>query len=358
MAHVCLLVYPSTRLTPEFFSPDISDRGELLALRGDLALSLRSIVASKVLHRPQTGHDVVLTLDAELQAFAAEQLGDREGAVVVLDVESGAVRAMVSLPTFDPAALDRGNSTVDDPAQPLFNRATQGLYSPGSTWKAVTIAAALDSGQTRLDEVVEDGEAVEYFSGFPVRCNNNPEGTNRFDIAHAFGWSCNVTFARMGSRLGASSFRAYTERFGLGDSPPFPFPVAEASLSSDDAFEETELVSAAFGQGEILVTPLHMALIAAAIAGDGDLPVPYLLDEVLGVRWNAIADERGSWKKGVPANSAALHASLSLRSMIFAQSPVGSSNSRTVWPTDANPGLASTRRTSPPYRVPWASFNQ
>ena len=276
-----------------------------VALRGDLGLSMRSLIASKVLHRPQTGHDVSLTLDAELQAFAAEQLGAREGAVVVIDVESGAVRALVSLPTFDPAVLDQGGSAADDPALPLFNRATQGLYSPGSTWKAVTLAAALDAGQIRLDDVVDDGETTEYFSGFGVSCNNNPEGTNRFDIAHAFGWSCNVTFARMGKSLGAATFSEYGRRFGLEAAPPFAIPVAEASLSADDLFGETELVSAAFGQGEILVTPLHMALIAAGVAGDGDLPVPYLLEEVKGVRWNAIADERGHWKKGVPARTAA-----------------------------------------------------
>ena len=105
------------------------------ALRGDLGMSIRQLLASRLLHRPQAGHDIQLALDAELQDFAASQIGDREGAVVVLDIESGALRSLVSLPTFDPRSLDQSAPSPDDPSRPLLNRATQGLYSPGSTWK-------------------------------------------------------------------------------------------------------------------------------------------------------------------------------------------------------------------------------
>ncbi len=236
------------------------------ALRGDLGLSLRELLLAQLLHRPQRGHDVVLTLDAGLQAYAAELLGDREGAVVVLDVETGAVRALVSQPTFDPAALDEGKLNADDPRRPLLNRATQGLYPPGSIWKTVTLAAALDEGLVKPGDMVTDGDAEEYFGGFGVRCNNNPEGVNSFDIAHAYAYSCNVTFARLADALGASRFGDHARRFGIGDAPPFPLPTVRSLVSLDDELSPAELASAGFGQGEILVTPLAMALVGAAVA--------------------------------------------------------------------------------------------
>ncbi len=274
------------------------------ALRGDLGQSYRQLIASRVLHRPQDGHSVVLTLDGELQQYAADQLGDREGAVVVVDVASGAVRALVSQPTFDPAALDAGAPAADDPLQPLFNRATQGLYSPGSTWKTVTLGAALAERLVEPGDEVADGDAVEHFAGFPVRCDNNPPGETTFDIAHAYAWSCNLTFARLAVKLGEALYRRYAEAFGLGEAPPFPLPVAAGSLSSQASLDPPELASAGFGQGEILVTPLQMALVAAAAAGDGSLPVPYLLEDVPGVRWNRIADERGTWKRALSPDAA------------------------------------------------------
>jgi peptidoglycan glycosyltransferase len=273
------------------------------ALRGDLGLSMRQLLASRVLHRAQQGNDIALTLDAELQAYAAELIGDREGAAVLLDVESGAVRALVSLPTFDPSDLDRGLAP-DDGTSPLLNRATQGLYPPGSVWKVVTLAAALDAGIARPDTVYDDGEGEDRFEGFAVACNNNPAGSTRFDLAHAFGWSCNRTFARLGVSLGEAAYRDYTRRFGLGFAPPFPLPTVAGQLSGNAQMSVPELASAAFGQGEILVSPLHMALIAAAAAGSGRLPVPYLLDDVPGLRWSSLADEHGTWLRALPGKVA------------------------------------------------------
>ena len=223
--------------------------------------------------------------------------------MVVIDVASGATRALVSLPTFDPRALDAGYSP-EDPNRPLLNRATQGLYTPGSIWKAITLAAALEEGLATPDTIYADGDAEAFFDGFAVACNNNPEGTTRFDLAHAFGWSCNLTFARLGDELGEVRFRDYARRFGAESAPPFPLPVAESRLSQQLPMPRPELVSAAFGQGETLVTPLNMALVAAALAGDGSLPVPWLLSDVPGQRWSRVGDERGTWKRAVSRGTA------------------------------------------------------
>lgn len=275
------------------------------ALRGDLGRPLGAVLATRVLGRPQVGHDVVLTLDAGLQTVAAQALGDAEGAVVVVDVADGAVRALVSEPTFDPAALDAAVELPDDPSAPLFNRATQGRYPPGSTFKTVTLAAALAEDVTRLDAIVDDGgDAVEAFGGYAVRCANQPAGALRFDIAHAFAYSCNLTFARLGAQLGRERWLRHARAFGIDAAPPFPLATAAGQLSNDGALELPELVSAAFGQGEVLATPLHMALVAAAVAGDGRVPTPYLLADVPGVRWWAIGDERGTWRRAVSAGVA------------------------------------------------------
>lgn len=273
------------------------------ALRGDLGRSPRELLANRLLGRPQVGHDIRLTLDAELQDAAARALGERAGAVVVLDVADGAIRALVSQPSFDPERLDEAGGAE---GADFVARSHQGLYPPGSTLKAVTLAAAYEEGLARPDEIVEDGDATGTFDGFAVACNNNPEGVTRFSLEEAFAYSCNLTFARLGEALGAARFTQALEDFGLAEAPPLPFPAAEASTGAADGMALPELVSAAFGQGEVLATPLHMALVAAALAGDGALPAPYLLEDVPGVRWGSLADERGTWRRAVSGGTAAL----------------------------------------------------
>jgi len=276
-----------------------------VALRGDLGLGLRGMAAARVLHRPQAGHDLRLTLDADLQDLAAEALGDREGAIVVLDVQDGAVLAMTSRPTFDPAAMDLSPPDPDDPRAPLLNRATQGLYPPGSVFKVVTLAAALDEGRVRLADRLEDGDRSERLAGLDVSCGNNPPGVVSFSLEQAFGWSCNLTFARLGLALGTETWSRHAAAFGIGEAPPFPLPDQAGSLGTDEAPRDAELVGAAFGQGRLLVTPLHMALVAAAVAGDGSLPKPYLLADVPGVSWRRIADDQGTWRRAMRPGTAA-----------------------------------------------------
>lgn len=268
------------------------------ALRGDVGRPVREIIAGRILGRAGIGRDVVLTVDAGLQTAAYTALGSREGAVVVLDVDDGAVLALVSRPTFDPASLDADPSDVlDDAARPLLNRATQGLYPPGSTWKAVTLSAALTEGIADPREVRDDGRAVEYFDGYAVSCDNNPPEAVRFDLVRAFAYSCNVTFARLGAALGADRMRAHAAAFGIVDEPPFPLPTVAGNIGLEDDGDLPALASTAFGQGELLVTPMHMALVAAAIARGGRMPKPYLLADVPGARWRGIADERGTWRR-------------------------------------------------------------
>lgn len=274
------------------------------ALRGDLGLGLRGLAAARVLHRPQLGHDLRLTIDAELQDLAAAELAGREGVVVLLDVDDGAVLTMASLPAFDPATLDSAPPDPADPRSPLLNRATQGLYPPGSVFKVVTLAGALEEGLAGLDERVDDGDRSERLEGVEVACGNNPPGVVSFSLEQAFGWSCNLTFARLGAALGTERWARHALAFGIADAPPFPLPAVAGSLGPDEAPSGAELVEAAFGQGRLLVTPLHMALMAAAVAGDGMLLKPYLLRDVPGVNWRRIADDQGSWRRALSPGGA------------------------------------------------------
>jgi peptidoglycan glycosyltransferase len=223
---------------------------------------------------------------------------------------------MASSPYFNPANLDSGGALGEGV---MLNRAAQGLYTPGSVFKLVTSGAVLESGLATPDTIYEDGDATEHFDGFAVSCGNNPPGTRSFDLRMAFAYSCNLTFARLGDSLGEDRLRAHSQRFGIGQAPPFPLPVASGGLSANRPMSRPELVSTAFGQGETLVTPLQMALIVAATAGDGSLPVPWLLADVPGERWSSLADERGTWRRAISRSSAA-----QLRDMMLAAALEGS----------------------------------
>ena len=142
------------------------------------------------------GLDVKLTIDPKVQTAAAQALGARKGAVVVLDPRNGEVLAMVSVPTYDPGALaSKGEALLSDPTSPLLNRATQGRYPPGSTFKVVTAASALEHGVIRPETVVEcPGEIV--IEGFPISCRNVPQGVGTYPFSDAFTYSVNAILTR------------------------------------------------------------------------------------------------------------------------------------------------------------------
>ncbi|MFN8499913.1 MAG: penicillin-binding transpeptidase domain-containing protein [Anaerolineae bacterium] len=234
----------------------------------------------RFLHQAPVGRDVSLTLDLRLQQVADNLLGNRRGAIVLMN-NDGEVLAMASHPTYDPNRLDETFAQLSaDPAAPLLNRATQGRYPPGSTWKTFTLAAALDAGVTRPDQKFDDGAATLNVRGFPIRCNNNPPGVNTFDLAHAFGYSCNLTFARLALELGAQRYMDYASRFRADKDLPLEIPVAKSQIANKDLSDEVLLASTGFGQGELQITPIQMAMIGATVANDGKMPMPHLLKEI------------------------------------------------------------------------------
>lgn len=241
--------------------------------------------------RPQQGASLELTIDPAVQAAAVEALGDRRGAAVALDPRTGAVLAMVSRPSFDPNALSSHQlSAVDeayaelteDPEQPLVNRAIAGdLYPPGSTYKLVVAAAALESGRYQPDSELE-GEVTYTLPGTETSLPNfggaacDPEG--RPTLAHSVQVSCNTSFAWLADQLGADALREQSEEFGFEQQLEVPMSVTPSTYPDDP--DDAQVALTGIGQHEVRVTPLQVAMISAAIANDGDLMTPYLVEAV------------------------------------------------------------------------------
>ena len=225
----------------------------------------------------RSGNDVMLTIDPKLQQAAAAALGSRKGAIVAIDPRNGEVLAMVSVPTYDPGSLGTlGDALFNDPGSPLLNRATQGLYPPGSTFKAVTASGILEKGVATPDTVVDcPGQIV--IDGFPISCSNTSQGVGTYPFKHAFTFSVNAIFAQLGVKLGWTGLTDIARRYGFDSNLDFTLDTAKSQIHAPGSTATTTLLaSTAFGQGELLATPMQMAVVAAAIANGGVLQRPHL----------------------------------------------------------------------------------
>jgi peptidoglycan glycosyltransferase len=240
----------------------------------------------------EEGFDVRTTLDTDVQRLALQQLGGRKGAVVALEPKTGRVRVMASVPTYDPNSIpDRAPELNKDPESPLVNRPVQGRYPPGSTMKVVTAVAAIDSGKFTKDSVVS-GKSPKTISGAPLS-NCCGEGTGDFgplSLTQALTQSVNTVWAEVAEKLGEDTMVEYMKRFGFYDRPELDYPRAEMEASgvySRNRLTESDfdVGRVAIGQGgaegQLLSTPLQMALVAAAVGNGGKLMKPRLTDRVV-----------------------------------------------------------------------------
>ena len=249
-------------------------------------------VVDQLQGKRREGDALRTTIDAEAQRVALEQLaaaGDA-GAVVALDPRTGAVKAMASLPTYDPNALgDRARLRAlnRDPAAPLFNRATQSGYPPASTFKVLTAAAAIDSGEFTPDSPI-DGDSPKVISGVPLQ-NDGGTSYGTITLSTALTFSVNTVFAQVGEQLGIETMARYMERFGFYERPPLDYPPDQLVASGerlngrlmDPTSRRIDVGRMAIGQDKLAVTPLQMAMVVAAIANDGTLMEPHLVSEVI-----------------------------------------------------------------------------
>lgn len=279
-------------------------------LSGVATLSPTAVLEARLLGSSveQFPADLTLTLDTRLQEAAQQALGERAGAVVLLDVPTGAILAMVTYPRFDPnqlvlpepatqADVDRVQAAWAElnarSDAPLLNRATQGRYPPGSVIKTLTAAAALDSG-TLADPLapVTCPNLLPTEAGAPPVRNAVDNLFRRTgdpsDLVRVYAFSCNTAFAQIGLSLGADRFLEYARRFGLQTTdtrsgPPDlrDIPAEVGTIANEASFLQrpAALADTAFGQGQALVTPLDMAQLAASVANEGRLMRPYLVAE-------------------------------------------------------------------------------
>jgi peptidoglycan glycosyltransferase len=247
---------------------------------------------------PHDPSSLWLSIDIRLQELAARLLGEDRGAVVALEPGTGRVLALASSPTFDPNLLvspTTGQTAMDelraDPSSPLLNRATQGRYPPGSVFKVVTAIAALESGSIVADTRYPDqpGESRNGYRVSGFRIADPPRDVqldHPLDLYEAMEVSSNVYFAHVVLDTGASALVREASQLGIGRMPAFDLPTATSQVNGGDGpldgfADDVELASSAFGQGEVLVTPLQMAVVAGAVANDGVLMAPRLVDRLV-----------------------------------------------------------------------------
>lgn len=255
------------------------------------------------LHRPIQGSNLILTIDSTIQRAAEDALRNKRGAIVILDAQDGAVLAMASAPRFDPnqiqdadylqALLERCSSSAGCQGE-LINRATQSSYSPGSTWKTIALIAALDSGQVQPGTVFDFGEPVQgpngsYFvysvDGGVIPDPNHKE--NKLDLEMSYAKSANAAFAKIGDQMPADTLLKYARRLGYGNPGEVRFPLEIESTPSQVAWDADRLYSdnllraaTAIGQGEVLTSPLNVAMVVLSVVNDGRLVIPYFVQSI------------------------------------------------------------------------------
>ncbi|MBV9471972.1 MAG: hypothetical protein JO206_03315 [Solirubrobacterales bacterium] len=249
-------------------------------LRG-LQTGLSSIFGQLTPRR--VGDDVLTSLDPKAQQVAVQQLAGRAGSVVALNPQTGAVKVMYSNPSYDdnnPDATGAGISTV--------NRATQARYPPGSTFKVVSAVAAIDSGRYTPSSTV-NGNSPVTISGVPLS-NDNNQSWGMIDLTTALTYSVNTVWAQVAEALGRPTLTDYMQRFGFYAKPPLDYPpdelfpsrpVSSSGHPYAPGSPDEDIGRIGIGQGGLQVTPLQMAMVAAAIANGGKLMVPHLTDRVL-----------------------------------------------------------------------------
>ncbi len=271
----------------------------------------------------QRGNDVVTTLHMRAQRTAMEQLQGDCGAVVALEPATGRVLALASSPSFDPNLVENNFRRIErsegpcTPAAPLLDRATAGRFTPGSTFKVVTAAAALDTGTFRPTSEFDDpGYCIEYGQRvFNYSDQGTPSGYGRVTLAEAVENSINSVFCNIGKELGADVVLDYAERFGFYDRPPVELPSDEVAISGlyrngrlyrPDDPSQVDPGRLAFGQERLLATPLQMALVAAGVANDGVVMEPTLVDRIVAPDGDVV--ERfgeDEWKEAIKPSTAA-----------------------------------------------------
>ncbi len=280
--------YPTANLFSQAVGYSLAREGRSAGLERSRAPELRGLQTGlSSIFGPLTsnrvGDDVYTTLDPKAQQVAQQQLAGRAGSVVALDPRTGAVKVMFANPGYD-----NNNPNATGPGISQFNRSTQSSYPPGSTFKVVTAAAAIDSGMYTPNSLV-NGNSPKTISGVPLS-NDNNQSFGDISLTDALTFSVNTVWAQVAGHLGRATMTKYMQRFGFYSKPPLDYPSDELNISRPlssggrpipPGSPNEDIGRIGIGQGGLGVTPLQMAMVAAAVANGGKLMAPRLTDRVV-----------------------------------------------------------------------------
>ncbi|MBR6615771.1 MAG: penicillin-binding protein 2, partial [Lachnospiraceae bacterium] len=228
------------------------------------------------------GDVVVTTLHTQMQEIAYEALGDRKGAVVAMEPGTGKILAMVSKPAFDPNRIDEQWEEFingDQTEALLLNRATQGLYPPGSTFKIITALQYMREHPGAYNEYRFGCDGIYEFQNFTIQCyHKTAHGEEDFEMA--FANSCNGAFSSLGQEMDLTSLKNLSEQVLFNREQPLSIPYSMSTYVMEDGAKDWEIAQTVIGQGNTLMTPMHNLMLTSAIANGGMLMQPYLIERV------------------------------------------------------------------------------
>ena len=275
--------------------------------------------------RKKAGDTVVTTLDTRLQSAAYKAMKNHNGAVVVMEPDTGKILAMVSKPGFDPNKIDEVwdeiHTEEGEKSTVLLNRATNGLYAPGSTFKVVTALQYLREHGT-TDGYSYDCTGEDSFSGVKIICyKHRQHGT--VDLEHSIGYSCNTSFANIGmNEISMSGLRTTCEELLYNQDIPYDGGCKKSSFVMDGSTSREAIPQTVIGQGDTQITPLHNAMIMSAIANGGVLMKPYLVDSIR----NTAGDEVKKYKSSTVSSIMTSNEAKQLAELLAAPAEYGTAS--------------------------------
>lgn len=277
-------VYPYDKVFAHVVGYDTNGKSGLEATEGIALLTSHAKPLEQVQNEfkdeKNIGDNVVTTLNANLQQVAYDALGDYKGAVIVMNPSTGDVLVDVSKPDFNPNTVSSNWESLssDEANSPLLNRALQGLYPPGSTFKIVTALAYLQQYGT-FDNFSFDCQGELTYGDYTIHCAGNAvHGQQNF--AEAFANSCNCAFAQMGLDMNNSQFASLTNQLSFGSKLKLELPSSKSSFTLDNSTPGQLTMQTAIGQGNTTMTPVHLAMIAGAVANDGVAMTPNFVKRI------------------------------------------------------------------------------
>ncbi len=286
--HTWTRFYPTRQLFAQPVGYSIAAQGRSAGLEESAGPDLRGVqtglssIFGPLSPRP-VGDDVYTSLDVKAQQVAEQGLAGRAGSVVALDPRTGDVLAMYANPTYD-----NNHAAKLRPGESEFNNSTQAAWPPGSTFKVVTATAAIDSGMYTANSTI-NGDSPKTISGVPL-ANDNNQSFGNISLTEALTFSVNTVFAQVAEHVGRKTMTEYMKRFGFYSRPPLDYPSRQirASVPVDPhgrpyppASGNEDIGRIGIGQGGLLVTPLQMAMVVAAVANGGKLMTPHMIDKVV-----------------------------------------------------------------------------